>query len=221
MQPNSPIEIQDLYECIEWAGTEPWSNGKVGMLGISYYARNQWRVAALHPPHLAAIIPWEGANDSYRDYTYHGGILSQFTEQWSKVQVVNVQYGRGDQALKNPNTGESAAGPVTLTDEELAANRVNSYEELKAHPLCDDWHRARSADLSLVEIPLLTCANWGGQGIHPRGNVKAAGEVWGRRTAGVWGRETSYPRLVELAPGLLQARRAPCGGETFGPLVCT
>jgi putative CocE/NonD family hydrolase len=56
---NSPREIQDIYQCIEWAGTQPWSNGKVGMLGISYYASNQWRVAGLHPPHLTAIIPWK------------------------------------------------------------------------------------------------------------------------------------------------------------------
>jgi predicted acyl esterase len=180
MQPNSPREIEDLYQCIEWAGTESWSNGKVGMLGISYYARNQWRVATMQPPHLAAIIPWEGANDPYRDSGYHGGILSQFQELWSKVQVVNVQYGRGDRARTNPNTGESVAGPVTFSDDELAANRVNAYEELKSHPLYDDWHRAGTADLSLVRVPMLTCANWGGQGIHPRGNfngfIEAASE---------------------------------------------
>ena len=170
MSPNSKREIDDLYQCIEWAGVQDWSSGKVGMLGISYYARNQWRVAALKPPHLTAIIPWEGANDLYRDAGYHGGILSQFMEQWSKVQVVNVQYGRGDKARKNPNTGESVAGPVTLSDEDLAQNRVNVFEELKKHPLDDRWHRSRSADLSKVTIPFLTCANWGGQGIHPRGN---------------------------------------------------
>jgi len=170
MDPNSPREIEDLYECIEWAGTQPWSNGKVGMLGISYYASNQWRVAGKHPPHLAAIIPWEGQNDRYRDSGYHGGILSQFQERWAKFQVIHVQYGRGERAKRNPNTGESVAGPVTLSDEELAKNGVNVFEELKKHPLDDEWHRARSADLSLVTVPLLTCANWGGQGIHPRGN---------------------------------------------------
>jgi putative CocE/NonD family hydrolase len=75
MDPNCPKEIDDLYQCIEWAGTQPWSNGKVGMLGISYYAFNQWKVATKHPPHLAAIIPWEGRTDNYRDAAYHGGIL--------------------------------------------------------------------------------------------------------------------------------------------------
>ena len=177
MDPGCPREIEDLYQCIEWAGTQPWSNGKVGMLGISYYAGNQWRVAGMHPPHLAAIIPWEGQNDRYRDSGYHGGILSQFQERWAKHQVANIQYGRGDKAKKNPNTGESVAGPVTLSDEELAKNRVDAYEALKKHPFCDEWHRSRSADLSLVKTPLLTCANWGGQGIHPRGNFNGFTET--------------------------------------------
>src|SRR5690242_7521597 len=49
----SPREAKDLYECVEWAGTRDWSNGKVGISGISYYAMNQWHVAPLRPPHLA------------------------------------------------------------------------------------------------------------------------------------------------------------------------
>ncbi|HKU69908.1 MAG TPA: CocE/NonD family hydrolase, partial [Burkholderiales bacterium] len=52
MDPGSHRETLDLFQCIEWAGTQPWSNGKVGMLGISYYASNQWRVACMHPKHL-------------------------------------------------------------------------------------------------------------------------------------------------------------------------
>jgi hypothetical protein len=170
MDNNSAREIDDLYLCIEWAGTQPWSNGKVGMLGISYYAHNQWRVATKHPPHLAAIIPWEGQNDRYRDSGYHGGILSEFQKLWAKHQVVDIQYGRGERAKRNPNTGESVAGPVTLSPEELARNRIDPFEAAKQHPLDDAWHRERSADLAKVEVPLLSCANWGGQGIHPRGN---------------------------------------------------
>jgi predicted acyl esterase len=136
-------------------------------------ARRAWRIAALKPPHLTALIPWEGGGDTYRDSGYHGGILSQFLQTWSKHQVVNIQYGRGEHARKNPNTGESVAGPITLSEEELAKNRENAFEELKKHPLDDDWHRARSADFSKVTLPFLSCANWGGQGIHPRGNFNA------------------------------------------------
>jgi hypothetical protein len=173
MECNSPRETQDLYECIEWAGTQPWSNGKVGMLGISYYASNQWRVAQKHPPHLAAIIPWEGQNDRYRDSGYHGGILSQFQETWAKHQVTNVQYGLGTRGRKSAVTGEPITGPVTLSDEELAKNRINPYEALREHPFDDEWHGHQTTDLSKVEVPFLSCANWGGQGIHPRGNFNA------------------------------------------------
>ncbi len=73
VDPFSPRETRDFYLCIEWAGTQPWSNGKVGLLGISYYAINQWHVASLQPPHLAAMIPWEGAADWYRDMTFAEG----------------------------------------------------------------------------------------------------------------------------------------------------
>ena len=52
----SPTEADDLYECIEWAGIQPWSSGKVGLTGISYYAMNQWQVAGRQPLHLAAIL---------------------------------------------------------------------------------------------------------------------------------------------------------------------
>jgi pimeloyl-ACP methyl ester carboxylesterase len=47
-------------DAIEWAAVQPWSSGKVGILGVSYYASNQWFVAARRPKGLAAIVPWEG-----------------------------------------------------------------------------------------------------------------------------------------------------------------
>ena len=56
----SPRETRDIYECVEWAGTQPWSNGKVGLNGISYYAMNAWQVAGVRPKHLAAVCIWEG-----------------------------------------------------------------------------------------------------------------------------------------------------------------
>lgn len=70
----APEEAQDFYDAIEWAGTQPWSTGKVGLSGVSYLAQMQWRVAELNPPHLAAINPWEGWTDTYRETATHGGI---------------------------------------------------------------------------------------------------------------------------------------------------
>jgi len=91
----SPREVKDYAEAIEWAGAQPWCNGKVGLCGISYYAMNQWQVAALQPRHLTAMIPWEGAMDWYRDLHRHGGIMSNaFLESWYDAQVVRNQHGQ-------------------------------------------------------------------------------------------------------------------------------
>jgi len=65
-----------FFDVVEWAADQSWSSGKVGLLGISYYAGSQWRVAARRPKGLAAIVPWEGMSDYYRDRVRHGGILS-------------------------------------------------------------------------------------------------------------------------------------------------
>jgi predicted acyl esterase len=174
IDPLSPREVRDLYACIEWAGTQPWSNGKVGLAGISYYAINQWQVATLNPPHLAAICPWEGAADWYRDMTRHGGILCTFFTNWFDKQIVElgVQHGVGDRGPVNPNTGEAISGAETLPEDQLAANRAPFGEEIRRHDLESDYHRDRSPDWSKVTVPLLSAANWGGQGLHPRGNFE-------------------------------------------------
>src|SRR6516162_3212485 len=97
----SPRETKDFYDCIEWAAAQPWSSGKVGLNGISYYAINQWHVASLQPPHLAAMCIWEGAADWYRDMTHHGGIVCTFWENWYDMQVKTVQYGAGERGKRS------------------------------------------------------------------------------------------------------------------------
>ncbi|WPD18528.1 CocE/NonD family hydrolase [Thermaerobacter composti] len=169
----SPRETKDYYNCIEWAGTQPWSNGKVGLIGISYLAINQWLVAGLQPPHLVAMCPWEGAADYYRDWHRHGGILSSFTSTWFKNQVIPVQYGVGRKGYRNPYNGLLVAGDETLSDDELARNRMDPYLEALARELDGPWYRERSADWSKVVVPFLSCGNWGGHGLHLRGNVEA------------------------------------------------
>ena len=168
----SPRETADFASCIEWAGVQPWSSGKVGLNGISYYAINAWHVASLQPPHLAAICVWEGAADWYRDMTHHGGILSTFWANWYDMQVKTVQYGLGDSGPKHPVTGVNACGDENLTTEELAANRCHLGDEIFSHPLDDEYHRARSPRWDKITVPLLSAANWGGHGLHARGNFE-------------------------------------------------
>jgi predicted acyl esterase len=179
----SPRETRDFYNCIEWAGVQPWSSGKVGLNGISYYGMNQWHVATLQPPHLAAMCIWEGSADWYRDMTHHGGILSTFFANWYDMQVKTVQYGLGERGPRSRVTGELVCGDETLSDAELARNRCDFGDNILAHPLDDPYHRDRSPVWDKVITPFLSAANWGGQGLHPRGNFEgfvraAAKEKW-------------------------------------------
>ena len=172
VDPWSPREARDLYDCIEWAAAQPWCDGKVGLSGISYYAINQWHVAALRPPHLAAMIPWEGFADFYRDMNYHGGIGGDMKDVWFGRTTTTVQHGLGSRGAKSELTGELVAGPETLSDEELAANRIDFPAEIRARPLDDGWHRDRSARLEDIVVPFLSSGNWGGSSLHLRGNIE-------------------------------------------------
>jgi predicted acyl esterase len=135
-------EAEDFYDAIEWAAAQPWCSGKVAVMGISYYAMNAWRVASLRPPHLAAIVPWEGALDLYREANRHGGIASNtFTRAWS----ANV-----DKHTHAPQR-TAAAAQHELIDERTLRN----------HP-----------DVARIEVPLFSAANWGGAGLHLRGNLE-------------------------------------------------
>jgi predicted acyl esterase len=169
---HSPREAKDLYDCIEWAAAQPWSNGKVGLNGISYYAMNQWRVAGLQPPHLAAMCVWEGYADRYRDATHHGGILSTFARNFQGRQVFRVQYGVGDKGPRNPVTDELVSGPESLSEEELIRNRGDMWGDVSRHPLDGPYYRDRSADWEKITTPLLSAGNWGGHGLHLRGNTE-------------------------------------------------
>lgn len=169
----SQREAQDMYDCIEWAGTQSWSNGRVGLAGISYYAMNQYQVAALQPPHLAAMCPWEGASDWYREFARHGGILCQFGQDWFARQVATVQHGVGAAGHVSSVTGELVAGPETDDPARLAKRRSDLGEAVSMRGEIYDWHHSRNPDWSKVTVPMLSAANWGGQGLHLRGNVEA------------------------------------------------
>jgi len=169
---NAAREQRDFHLCIEWAAAQAWCSGKVGLNGISYYAANQWRAASTQPPHLAAICVWEGWSDNYRDGNRHGGIICVFRKNWQDMQVKTVQHGVGERGAKSRLTGEWACGPETLSDADLVKNREDMWSELLSRPLDGPYYRERSPDFSKVTVPLLSAANWGGQGLHTRGNFE-------------------------------------------------
>jgi uncharacterized protein len=71
-------ERRDMHDLVEWAAVQPWSNGNVGMIGISYFAGTQMEAAVERPPHLKAIMPIAGTFDLYESATHHGLMSSGF-----------------------------------------------------------------------------------------------------------------------------------------------
>jgi uncharacterized protein len=153
-EPWSLAEAVDFYDAIEWAATQPWCNGKVGLSGISYFAINQWFVANLQPPSLKAIIPWEGFADLYRDALFHGGILSLFMSNWFTAHLMHHLVGRASQRLPN-------------------AWQVNTLHFWLSNNLDSGAFRGAQAQWDRITVPMLSVGNWSGMALHLRGNTEA------------------------------------------------
>ncbi|OSC36404.1 CocE/NonD family hydrolase [Mycobacterium decipiens] len=137
-------EAEDTYDLVQWLAGQPFSDGRVVMLGVSYLAISQYAVAALQPPALRAICPWEGFTDAYRDLTFPGGIReSGFTRLWSLI-------------VNRRSRQTYALGPM--------------QEE---HPLRDDFWRSLTPDLSAIKVPMLVCGSFSDNNLHSRGSFRA------------------------------------------------
>ncbi|KAF1738056.1 Cocaine esterase [Beauveria bassiana] len=157
-------------QAIEWASEQPWSTGKVGLLGVSYFAGTQWRAAARSPRGLACIIPWEGMSDYYRDRCRHGGILSDnFIRFWWNRQVITNQYGLPGRSKKDWGD-DTIEGD--LSEEEREKARCDQTIDNVSHRFRDEpYYATRDFSLEDVRVPLLSVANLGGISLHLRGNV--------------------------------------------------
>ncbi|MER7796826.1 CocE/NonD family hydrolase [Microbacterium sp. NPDC096154] len=141
----APEEAWDYHDLIEWIGTQEWCTGKVGLSGVSYLTVSQWRVAELNPPHLAAINPWEGWTDTYREVYKHGGI-----PETSFVPVIYDRWG--------------ATAPGTLIED--------LETEFAEHPFFDEYWESKAAQLEKVRVPAFVTASWTDHGLHTRGTLE-------------------------------------------------
>ncbi len=217
---------------VEWAAAQSWSSGKVGLLGVSYYAGSQWRIAARRPKGLAAIIPWEGMSDYYRDRCRHGGIFSNgFIKFWWSRQVVTNQYGRpgraaamwgedtleGDLTLeeleanrRDQNTDNAGESHVKIGNAALDKMRHELTLSLVNRYLDDEYYASKDYRLEDIEVPVLSVANWGGITLHLRGNVEGftwagSDKKWLRFITGRHDLPFYYQEQVELQRSFLDA----------------
>lgn len=140
----SDQEADDVSQVIAWAAEQPWSTGRVGMLGVSYLAISQWKVAALNPPALKAICPWEGFTDAYRDLFTAGG-----TEETGFARVW-----------------------LFLTNK-VTRMKTNLAKERAKHPLRDAFWEALTPDLAKIRVPMLVCTSFSDDNLHSIGSMRA------------------------------------------------
>jgi predicted acyl esterase len=140
----SDQEADDISQVIAWAADQPWSTGRVGMLGVSYLALSQYKVAALNPPALKAICPWEGFTDAYRDFFTPGGIVEDgFARVW------------------------------LFMTKRIVRLTTNLAAERRKHPLRDSWWDALTPDLSKIRVPMLVCTSFSDANLHSGGSMRA------------------------------------------------
>jgi uncharacterized protein len=164
-------DARDYAELIGWAADQPWSTGSVALNGVSYLCMSQWRVAALRPRGLAAIVAWEGVSDLLREFAYHGGIPETgFVPIWWKMRM-----------RRGTHHG------TTMGEDFLGDSR--------RHPLDDAYWAAKRPDLSAIDVPALVAASWSDHGLHTRGTLLAYEQLRGPKWLVVHGRrkwETYY-----------------------------
>ncbi len=140
----SPQEGDDIHDTIEWVAEQPWSNGNVGMGGASYFGIVQWFAGATRPPHLAALMPYDGMSDLYREIVAHGGIPNPgFVTFWNSTTRCSL-------------------------------NRAENWvTAMKVHPFFDEYWQSKVPAVERINVPTYVISCWSDHAVHTRGSLSA------------------------------------------------
>jgi len=195
----------DGYDAVEWVARQRWSNGRVGMLGVSFGAITQLVTAPHRPPHLVALAASSSLSDLYRDVAYPGGILNNvFPFAWTALQkdgVVGV-------AHKAVPAGDSEC-LTNLAQHEVANLSVSVPQMVLDHPFTDDpfggqsWaSRSPYTGLSRINVPTMLFNSWQDEQLPGRlyewlGSFGDTSKVWANFSNGNHGRDYTSARAEE------------------------
>jgi predicted acyl esterase len=161
-------DAEDCYDVIEALAAMPWSNGKVGMAGNSALAIIQWHVAALRPPHLAAIAPWEGSGDIWREQFSRGGVFTMSNFDLITKFIIKTN---------NENGG------------------IEDFAEMhRRSPLSNAFWADKRPDLTQIQCPVYISGS-DFSSIHTMGSVRGWLEIPHDKK---WIRWSSYQEWYEL-----------------------
>jgi uncharacterized protein len=196
-------ERLDLYDIVEWVAAQPWCDGEVGMIGISYYAMAQLAAAVERPPHLKALFPMHLTTAMY-DAVRHNGLYSEsFVTSWLSALGIT---SRGDRVFRNPlvrllrrvlllpsvhrrfATFNGEAALTGLKKIRRLPHPEHPWDDLlracaEEHPTKDAWWDERDLVplLSRVDIPVYLGSDWTNVPMHLPGTFDAWDGLAGNR----------------------------------------
>ena len=157
-------EAQDGYDSVEWAAALPYSNGKVGMIGVSYIGASQMLAAMAAPPHLVGIYPIVTASNYYAHWVYQGGTFElMITQAWSSALAFN---GIGRQAAGSalPTYWDMKRPPADypVLESPTVRGLADYYYDWIAHPSYDDYWKQWSIEehFAQIQVPVLHLGGW-------------------------------------------------------------
>ena len=168
-------DIEDGYDTVEWAASQPWSNGRIGMVGASYVGATQWLAATTRPPHLVALVPNVTASNYHDGWTYQGGAFElAFNVSWTLNQLTlanfptqakakGIPQDRQPGLLKAVDSMTDAYQSLPLKDlPQLKDGLAPYYYDWLAHPDFDDyWKKLCIEDQhSNITTPALHIGGW-------------------------------------------------------------
>ncbi|MPY87058.1 MAG: CocE/NonD family hydrolase [Luteitalea sp.] len=158
---------RDGYDTVEWAGGQPWSNGKVAMQGGSYLGQNQWRAAQAAPPSLVTIFPSVASTSIYHDWiTLNGGWRLSFNFGWGPVR-------QESRIMQNPGP-HSVDGlravhydhvqwhlPLNTMQQQVGRN-AEFYDDWLANPDYNEYWKPLNVEemFDQIAIPVHTFGGW-------------------------------------------------------------
>ena len=182
-------ERLDMYDLVEWAAAQPWCDGNVGMIGISYFAMTQLEAAVERPPHLKAIFPLAVTADLYEGAVHHGLLSSGFVTPF--LSMIGLTSDRSDEfwrslpvqlarkVLHAPPlhrkfaTMNGEASLVVMRQLLKLPHDPHPWDQLwlnaaVKHPLRDEWWDERDITplLDRIDIPVYLGCDWENVPLH-------------------------------------------------------
>mgnify|MGYP001947220138 CR=1 FL=1 len=196
--------IDDARQVLDWTVAQPWSNGDVAMVGLSFPAMTQMMVGPIRHPALKALLPWSAMTDLYRDVGWPGGIFNiSFATGWTGLQKSGYQYLPDEFAAGN---ARCLAAIAQQNDPERIVFLFGQTHPFAEHFIYDRF--VPEGSVGQIDIPVLISHAWQDEQISSRATIDYEqlnpDLTWHIYGNGVHGYGLGSPTVVATAEAFLR-----------------